>query len=154
MSVSCGKRPNLPEDFPEIYPCEITVIQDKKPLSGALVSLIPQGVASPYAKGCTGKTDESGKASLQTYGQKGVPAGKYKVVISKTRDEGGTETTDSFGTTTQTGQKVYSYVEKKYTQEHTSPYEIDVVEVKMGNVNSISCDVGATIHEFLRNAGN
>jgi hypothetical protein len=150
----CGNKSNLPDDFPEIAPCEITVTQEDKPLADALVTLIPQNIATPYAQGCTGVTDQTGKASLRTYGQTGVPLGKYKVVISKTKDEGGTETTDENGVKIQTGQKVYSYVEKKYAQENSTPYEIEVVQVQRGDVNFLQCDAGKAIHEFLRNSGN
>jgi hypothetical protein len=150
----CGKKSNLPDDFPEIALCEIIVTQDGKPLTDALVTLIPQNIVTPYAQGCTGITGENGKASIQTYGQAGVPLGKYKVVISKTKDEGGTETTDENGVKIQIGQKVYSYVEKKYTQENSTPYEIEIIQVKRGDVNFLQCDVGKAIHEFLRNSGN
>ncbi|MDR1492399.1 MAG: carboxypeptidase-like regulatory domain-containing protein [Planctomycetaceae bacterium] len=150
----CGKKSNLPDNFPEIAPCEIAVTQDGKPLADALVTLIPQNIATPYAQGCTGITDETGKASLRTYGQIGVPLGKYKVVISKTKDEDGTETTDENGVKIQIGQKVYSYVEKKYTQENSTPYEIDVIQVKRKDVNFLQCEVGKAIREFLRNSGN
>ncbi|MDR2441685.1 MAG: hypothetical protein LBE12_20165 [Planctomycetaceae bacterium] len=150
----CGKKSNLPDDFPEIAPCEITVTQEGKPLTDALITLIPQNIVTPYAKGCTGITNETGKASIQTYGQFGVPLGKYKIIVSKIRDEGGTETIDENGVKIQIDQKVYSYVEKKYTQENSTPYEIEVIQVKRGDVNSLQCDVGKAIHEFLRNSGN
>jgi hypothetical protein len=85
-----------------------------------------------------------------TYGQRGVPAGKYKVLISKLKDEGGTEVEDAFGTKSIKGAKVYSYVESKFADKNQTPYEIEIKEQK--EVQTLQCDVGAAIRKYLRDA--
>ena len=71
-----------PKDLPELYPVKITVIQDGKPLADASVSLNDPSNASRFVMGY--KTDSKGVAELRTDGKfKGVPAGQYKVLISK-----------------------------------------------------------------------
>jgi hypothetical protein len=148
LSNGCGKPPNLPPDFPKVVPCEITVIQDGKPLEGAMVSLVPVGESGKYAKGCSGRTDAQGIASLMTYGQVGVPFGKYKVLISKNRDEGGKEVDDEYGGKKTVGAKVYAYVDAKYSQEASALFEVEVTDQKTAIM--IQCDVGAAIHQYLR----
>ena len=147
--AGCRKKSNLPADFPEVFQLKITVIQNNAPLEGAMVSLKPIGQANKYANGCSAVTDTAGIASIKTFGQDGVPAGKYKIIISKSTDEGGTEVTDEFGGKSIVGAKVYSHVEKKYTVEETAPFEIEVTK---GGENSMTCDVGESVHIFLRNA--
>ena len=60
-----------------------------------------------------------------------------------------TEVTDEFGGKSIVGAKLYSHVEKQYMAEETTPFEIDVAK---GGENSMSCDVGESVHIFLRNA--
>ncbi|MDR1382465.1 MAG: hypothetical protein LBJ67_01260 [Planctomycetaceae bacterium] len=144
----CGQSPGLPGDFPKIYPCEISVIQEGKPLEDAMVSLNPIGNTDKYAGGCSATTDAHGKAFLMTYGQNGIPAGKYKILISKLKDEGGKEVEDPFGIKSIQGGKVYSYIEAKYSDKNLTPYEIEIKDKK--EVQTLQCDVGAAIHKYLR----
>ncbi|MDR2172154.1 MAG: hypothetical protein LBP59_18570 [Planctomycetaceae bacterium] len=147
----CGKRSNLPADFPKIYPCEISVVQEGNPLTEANVFFSPIGNADKYASGCSGVTDVNGKANILTYGKNGVPAGKYKILISKLKDEGGVEVEDAFvGSKKIQGAKVYSYVEAKYSDKDLTPYEIEIKEQK--NTHALQCDVGLAIRQYLRDA--
>jgi hypothetical protein len=146
----CGKPSSLPADFPKIYTCEITVIQGGKPLENAMVSLHPIGNADKYAKGCSAATNVNGKASMMTYGQNGVPTGKYKVLISKLRDEDGTEVEDAFGEKIIKGAKTYSYVDAKYSNENLTPYEIEIKEQK--EIQTLQCDVGEAIRQYISDA--
>jgi hypothetical protein len=145
-----NKTTNIPVDFPKIYPCEITVVQEGKPLENALVSFRPIGNADKYASGCSATTGANGKALMITYGQNGFPTGKYKVLISKMQDEGGTEVEDAFGSKSIQDAKVYSYVEVKYSDENLTPYEIEIKEQK--EIQTLQCDVGAAIHQYIHNA--
>jgi hypothetical protein len=144
----CWKTSNLPADFPKIYPCEITVVQEGKPLADAVVSFSPIGTAGKYSGSCSGSTDTSGLASIKTYAQNGVPLGKYKVLISKWKDEGGTEVEDEFGSKSIKGAKVYSYVEAKYSDKDLTPFEIEIKEQK--EVQTLQCDVGAAIRLYIQ----
>ena len=149
LVAGCGKKSNLPADFPEIHKLTITVVQEGAPLASAMISLKPVGTADKYARGCSAVTDETGVASIKTYGQEGVPAGKYKILVSKMHDEEGTEIEDEFGGKSVVGAKVYSYIEKQYSDEKTTPFEI---EVSKGGANSMTCDVGKATRFFVRNA--
>ncbi|MDR2642031.1 MAG: carboxypeptidase-like regulatory domain-containing protein [Planctomycetaceae bacterium] len=146
--IGCGKPSNIPIDFPKIYPCEITVVQDGKPLENAMVSFRPIGDANKYAKGCSAVTDANGKALMVTYGQNGVPTGIYKVLISKLHDEGGIEVEDNFGSKSIQGAKVYSYIDVKYSDEKLTPYEIEIKEQK--EIQKLQCDVGTAIRQYIR----
>jgi hypothetical protein len=147
--IGCGKKSNLPEDFPEIFSLKITVTQEGSPLEGAMVSLKPIGTADKYANGCSGISAQDGVASIKTFGYEGVPAGKYKILISKMQDEEGKEIEDEFGGKNVVGAKVYSYIEEKYYSETETPFEAEVVK---GGDNTITCDAGKSIRVFVRNA--
>src|SRR5262249_9413379 len=77
MAWSCGKPP------PRLFPVSGVVVNGNKPVSRAAISFaadISQGgeTLDAYAS-----TDAEGRFNLQTVTHgKGVPAGRYKVVIS------------------------------------------------------------------------
>ncbi|MDR1492825.1 MAG: hypothetical protein LBT05_08895 [Planctomycetaceae bacterium] len=127
--VGCSPN-NKPSDLPPLYPCTIAIKQDDLPLTEAAVELlpIPPTVAKYRAASITG-TD--GKASMTTYGFSGVPAGKYKVVISKNIQDDLV-----YGDNPSTGQKEivsfqkYATVESKYSSTETTPYEIEITGKK------------------------
>lgn len=74
----CGGE-KLPDGMPPLFPYEITITQEKTPLEGASVYLVSDAV--PYV--IAGKTDASGLATMKTQDYTGVPAGDYKVTVSK-----------------------------------------------------------------------
>ena len=74
--------PQKPADLPKLYPCKITVIQDGKPLEGAMVFVRPPDGYLRFVIG--GKTDAKGVAAIQLDGQwDGIPEGEFFVSISK-----------------------------------------------------------------------
>lgn len=78
--VGCGEK--LPSDLPELYPVEIMVTQQDKPLADAYVQLINTESDQKYNSG--GVTSEEGKTSIQTHGKyRGVPNGEYIVTVTK-----------------------------------------------------------------------
>ncbi|MDO4588148.1 MAG: hypothetical protein Q4C95_12795 [Planctomycetia bacterium] len=81
LAVGCGRKAK-PSDLPTLYPCEITVIQDEKPLSDALVTIMPLNGDLRFTIG--GKTNAEGKTKPMLDGEwEGVPQGEYLVAISK-----------------------------------------------------------------------
>ena len=67
----------------KVTPVTGTVTLANAPLADADVSLIFQGTAPPGFSAAGGKTDAQGHFEVLTGVQKGVPAGKYKVTVSK-----------------------------------------------------------------------
>jgi hypothetical protein len=77
--AGCGEEANIPEGM---APVTGTVTLDGKPLAGATVSFIPDGVTK--GAGSYGVTSADGKYELQgTQGGTGAAAGYYRVIISK-----------------------------------------------------------------------
>jgi hypothetical protein len=77
----CGGK-QRPNDLPTLYPCEITVIQDGKPLSEATVLFYPLNGNLRFAIG--GKTNQNGILVPKTDGEwDGIPQGEYRISISK-----------------------------------------------------------------------
>lgn len=86
-AISMSGCESRPPGMPRLYPASITVIQDDKPLEGAMVQLIPENEANA-SWGPTGISDALGVVVLQTNGRyKGAPLGKYKVVVFKRERE-------------------------------------------------------------------
>ncbi|MDR2438405.1 MAG: hypothetical protein LBE12_03400 [Planctomycetaceae bacterium] len=76
------RNENKPDDLPTLYPCEITVIQDGKPLSEAMVLFFPLNGNLRFAIG--GKTNQNGILTPQIDGKwNGVPEGEYRISVSK-----------------------------------------------------------------------
>lgn len=79
-----------------LVPVQGIVTHQGKPLGNAGVIFLP--VAPTPGRGGTAKTDAAGKYQLaQSDGAKGVPAGKYRVVISKLVNPDGTDFTGAAG---------------------------------------------------------
>lgn len=68
-------------DAPKLVPVTGTLTLDGKPLGSALVTFIPSG--STRGRGASGATDENGRFELSEEGNKGAPAGQYRVVCNK-----------------------------------------------------------------------
>jgi len=146
----CGGPPR-PADMPPLYPCTITVTQDGKPLSAASVTLV--STAPSFKWVVAAPLDESGTGKVFTQGLfSGAPAGEYKIVISK--EEIVTEQVGQavvrqgeFGeeTIAPNTLKVFSLVEKDYTNADTTPLSITIA--KKGNDKKFEC--GKPVREFL-----
>ena len=141
-----------PDGMPPLHPCQITITQEGKPLEGATVRLLATGEGTRWH--CSAVTGTNGVANLLTQGQfRGVPAGTYKVTITK-------EEVVSLATPEQLAalekakaenpkwydppnikQEIWQLVDKKYTQEATTPHEMTV----SSGQNSATFDVGAAV---------
>ena len=86
LCAGCGEK--LPSNLPKLHPTVITVIQDGKPLPGALIKLVNVDPTIDWA--CVAKTDASGKATMKTSGMyDGAPEGTYKATVVKQEVESG-----------------------------------------------------------------
>lgn len=142
--AGCSKDDGRPKDLPPLFPCEITITQDEKPLAQATVSLESSGeVNSVYLP--SGITDESGKALISTYGFKGAPAGKYKVTVRKTIVEDVKQVMDSYGDMVDSPGTDYRVVERKYSDAKATPHELEVTADK--KTPKLTFDVGKPIKE-------
>jgi hypothetical protein len=99
-----------------------TVLHDGEPLEGAEVKFVPEKFLGPKMKVATGKTDQSGVASLsiptsgQQYDPPGVPQGFYRVEITKP----GLDIPAKYNTRTVLGYEVI------YSQEMFEPLRFDL----------------------------
>lgn len=76
--AGCSRDPNEPELIPVVG----TVTLDNGPLASAVVTFIP--INETPGKGAVGQTDGGGRYQLKSPdGKKGLPAGEYKVIVSK-----------------------------------------------------------------------
>lgn len=77
------KGPVRPDGLPSLFPCEITITQEDKPLAGALIEL--RNKTQPSSWATDGVTDENGVAQIKINGTfPGVPEGEYQVLVTKT----------------------------------------------------------------------
>ncbi|MDR1493915.1 MAG: hypothetical protein LBT05_14535 [Planctomycetaceae bacterium] len=87
LLVQTACSPKLPEGFPaKVVSFEVKLATDGQPVKGASISLIPDGVGTPYL--VTAFTDANGVAKMETslnaFSKSGAPAGKYNAVIAHT----------------------------------------------------------------------
>jgi len=155
MGVSgCGEQ--LPPGLPELHPTTITITQGGENLADATVSLFPEDTAlSRWPAG--GVTDQNGKATLKTYGKySGAPAGKFKVMVSKTVSEGdpipdppdqnaSAEERAAYDRAIKTGSyEVFQVVAEEFrTADKTSL----TVEIAAGGSNDFTLDIGEAVKE-------
>jgi hypothetical protein len=73
----CGKRQG---DRGAVYPVEGQVLLGKKPIAGAILALIPQGVSDAAPSRATAGAD--GRFRVSTFGKEdGAPQGEYAVTV-------------------------------------------------------------------------
>lgn len=111
-----------PDDLPKLYSVKIRITQENKPVPGTQVSLVPLDPSSKWGAG--GVTEADGYASPNTHGvYKGVAAGAYKVVVSRTW-------TDYSVTERKGGETVinpcYDLIDPEYGKPETTPLEITI----------------------------
>ena len=74
----------VPENFPKVVPCQITVVKEDVPLPQVTVMLIAEGNKEWFV---AADTNPQGIAEIQTFlgnfSHKGAPPGKYKVTLSQ-----------------------------------------------------------------------
>ncbi|MDR1269841.1 MAG: carboxypeptidase-like regulatory domain-containing protein [Planctomycetaceae bacterium] len=84
FSTGCPSGRQAPPDLPKLYRCVIHLTQENQPVPDAILSLRSVNFGNKQWT-IGGSTDETGKAEIftETY-FKGVPAGEYKIIVSKT----------------------------------------------------------------------
>ncbi|MCL2119250.1 MAG: carboxypeptidase-like regulatory domain-containing protein [Planctomycetaceae bacterium] len=146
--AGCTRDDGKPKDLPPLFPCEITITQEEKPLAGATIALESFGeVKTVYLP--SGITDERGKAVLSTYGFKGVPVGTYKVTVRKTVIEDVTQVMDSYGDMVDSPGTEYRTVEPKFSNANTTPHELEITNSK--KMTQATFDVGKPVKEKKSN---
>lgn len=129
------------EGMPELHPVTLAILQADKPLAEASVRLIPEDSASPWYSG--GTTDNRGIAIVQT-GRKyqGVPAGSYKVTVSKIEmpTPASSEMSPLDGPRG-SEQPAYDLVAAEYTNPNQTPLQITVA----AGDNTHEFDLGAAV---------
>jgi len=139
MLVGCGQS-KRPDGLPPLYPCTVLVLQEGKPLEKAQVLLIQQDNAGiRWVVG--GITDTNGEVQVATYGQyPGAPLGEYKVTVTKS-EQVMTASPSAMGP----GRfDTYTFVEKEYTLEDTTPLTLQVVK----GTKKYQIDVGKAVREL------
>ncbi|MDR1492822.1 MAG: hypothetical protein LBT05_08880 [Planctomycetaceae bacterium] len=138
--AGCGQ--SLPKGMPPLYPCVITLTQEGVPLEGASVALIPEDTTLRFT--FAGATASTGSVEMYSHGKhRGVPAGKYKLLVTKTDKE------------IQNG-KIWdvSLVDVQYANPDKSPLEVDIVKKKnkftfeLGKAARIQTSPAMTLKQF------
>ncbi|MDR2169997.1 MAG: hypothetical protein LBP59_07645 [Planctomycetaceae bacterium] len=136
-------RSSKPEGFPQLYPCKITITQDGSPLEGATVSLVPFD-QSGWKWRSSGQTDASGAATVMTYGYKGSPAGKFKIIVEKKIEEDPIHETNVYGEKQISGyESIYTLIDEKFTKAETTSLTVEIPE--SGKGASANFDVGKAV---------
>lgn len=129
----------VPEGLPELTPCSLTIVQEGKPLVGAIVLLYPDNQGCPWT--VSGTTNECGVAEMTTHGKyPGIPQGDWSVTVSKNntvydkKSEGDNWT-------------IYAKVDPLYSDKETTPLRLrcEAETVKM-------FDVGPETNIFVSNS--
>jgi len=136
---------NARKDLPPLFPVEITITQEKTPLSGATVALEVIGETSGTLYFPAGITDENGKAVIKTYGFDGAPAGNYKVTVRKTVVEDVQQVIDAYGDQVDGPGTEYRTVESVFSYADTTPHETEITNNK--RLLRLTFDVGKAIKE-------
>lgn len=135
----CNGDSRRPADLPKLYPILITVTSEGAPLEKASVIL----VADPQSKyQSLATTDSGGKAEIVTYGYKGAPEGRYKVIIERTLDDDLVYGKDTSGEQAVVSYTTYRTIDSVTYKKETTPFE---VEVPTKPEQSTTFDVGKTV---------
>lgn len=125
-TVGCGGL-KKPGDMGDLGGCVVKVTQDGAPLEGADVIFHAQDEANKkYTP--SGRTNEKGEAKIKTYGFEGVPAGEYKVTVTKLVIEEGEVVVAEDGSETVEGGSEYQAVDAKYRDVNTTPLTVTIVD--------------------------
>jgi len=120
LSVAGCSGPLKPDGFPPLYPVSVLVIQDGKPLGGALVSL--HGTEnSPLKWGVFAETDSNGKAVFVTHGKfYGAPEGDYLITVEKEEVVEVSRRGDNIVS------ESFTLIENQYTDKGKTPLRIQI----------------------------
>ena len=144
----CSRVPR-PDDLPVLYPCQLTIIQDGKPLEKAGVTFHSNDSTFKWTVG--GTTDSRGVVTILTHAQfPGAPAGEYKIVVNKTesyQERPTQQKPGGDGTEMIPGSPIHIFglVELQYTDLKTTPLTITISKGK----NNMDIDVGKAIREKI-----
>lgn len=137
--IGCHGR-QRPADLPALYPVELTMTQENKPLADADVVLFARGDSGKWVPG--GTTNAAGKVRLKVSGQyDGAPIGQYHVCVTKL-DVG---QVDARNEMVRTRPKSYRLVEEKYASPETTPLQIEISKGK----NQLALDVGKEVRILI-----
>lgn len=126
VAVGCGKS-SKPSDMGELGGCVVKVTQDGAPLEGADVIFYAQDPENQkYTP--SGRTNEKGEAKIKTYGFEGVPAGEYKVTVTKLVIEEGTLVVEENGAESVERGAEYQVVAAEYRDVNTTPLSVTVTD--------------------------
>lgn len=146
--VGCG-GPDRPANFPDIYPCTLTFVQEGQPVAGVNVMLFSKGEPCPWV--VSSITDEAGNASLRTHAKyDGCPKGTWTIVATKEEiaDDPGSESEGDDGESGGSGD-IYTLINPEYTSRDTSTLEI-TIEGKTKQ----TIDLGPAVHELIGNTSD
>ncbi|MDO5582167.1 MAG: hypothetical protein Q4G69_13650 [Planctomycetia bacterium] len=143
-AIGCG-GPERPAGFPDIYPCEVRLTQEKQPLANASI-LLKSDLPDLDRWAIAGITDANGVAVLTTNGKfPGAPEGDFIVCVSKEEIEYGPEKMVQ-GEMVKTNPKKFLCVEKIYSDSKTSPLKIKIEKKK----NHFDFDAGKKIRTEVK----
>ncbi|MDR1290627.1 MAG: hypothetical protein LBK06_05445 [Planctomycetaceae bacterium] len=124
LFVGC-EHSSKPSDLPVLYPCTLTFTQEGIPLVGAIIELAAQD-ANDTKYVPVQHTADDGTAKMSTYGFAGVPAGKYKIIVTKiVEDEIAVQDKDT-GETIFVGSERHRTIDAIYSDVKTTPLEVEV----------------------------
>ncbi|MDR0609076.1 MAG: carboxypeptidase-like regulatory domain-containing protein [Planctomycetaceae bacterium] len=135
-----------PSDLPKLYNCVITITQEGKPVSGAIIELIAQDTNNTKYVPLQ-YTNVHGTAVMTTYGFTGVPAGKYKIVVSKNIEAETTVKDQDTGENIIVGGIKYQMIEPVYSNPEITPLEIEITGKEKKTEQTF--DVGKEIKEMI-----
>lgn len=136
------KGETRPADLPEdMSPCKVTITQDGTPLAGATVEF---QYTTNVKYTTSGTTDESGVATMMTYGYAGAQQGTAKVRVAKLVTEGASEA-EEYGEVGAKGSD-FNVVDPKYSSFDTTDLEITITK----SSSEEKFDVGAPVHEAVK----
>ncbi len=145
-----GCKSEYPDGMPKLYPVTISLTIQGAPVSEAYVRLKPLDTGNIWSSGL--QTDQQGEATIKTHGKfPGAPAGKYKLLVSKTlvegeRPPGELELAENPNLPKPPPQKFFHEIPLLYDDPKQTPFEL---EVKPGN-NCFTFDVPERVKIEIR----
>jgi hypothetical protein len=150
--TGCNSGRKKPEGLPKLYRCVINLTQEDSAVNDALVTL-RAGDAASGAWTYSGRSDKNGKAVIFTDGYfEGVPAGEYKVLVSKVELEEpplpevlptDRKELSKVYEKIEAGTKQYNTVSPEYSSEKKTALAVTVLKKK----NEFSFDLGKKIRQ-------
>ncbi|MDR2754625.1 MAG: hypothetical protein LBC20_02870 [Planctomycetaceae bacterium] len=144
---------NKPDNVPDIFPCTVSVTNGTTPINDVFIVLALETGGTEYSM--SGTTNSSGRATMRTsrlsWRGNGVPAGTYRVSLSKTPAVSGISP-EEYQCLSAEEQEVYNNEQEKKREKEPreipeylsdfvrSPFQITVAK---GQENFLAVDVAA-----------